>query len=117
MVQMDRVSLPLIIGFRPKHPRVSPLEADAGILEIKQRQAQAVDAARRSLPHPVIDNEPSLFGVDRRGTESNLIGIPPTTTPSLQHEALIAQYVRSGGDDNHMCAPSVVTGQWMHAAI
>src|ERR1700694_4547068 len=48
------VTVALIVGFRPKDPRISPQQALCGILELEQRQAQAVQTARRRVPNAVV---------------------------------------------------------------
>jgi hypothetical protein len=61
------ISAPLVGGIRTEHPGVSSLEANIRPIEIKEREAEAIDASRGCMADSVIDREPSFRSLNGRG--------------------------------------------------
>src|SRR6266487_240547 len=83
------ISMPFVWFFRSKHPFVTALQATIGFIQIKQSEPQSVNNSGPILLHAVIDHEPTLYGFNRRGGESDLISVPPAAKPCFQNFFMI----------------------------
>src|SRR5262249_17855313 len=84
------VARSLVRLMRTKDPLVSSPDRSAGNLQIQQRQSQSVKTAGRSIAHAVIDDQPSVWRLNRRRRETDFVSVPPRTLSGFQHYAMIA---------------------------
>src|SRR3954452_22208179 len=80
------ISASLVRSLRTEHPGISPLQANIRPLEVKKREAEAIDASRRCMADPVIDREPAFRGLNRRRAQTDLVRVPPTAAPRFQDD-------------------------------
>jgi hypothetical protein len=72
----------LVLGVRPEDPLIRAAQDVGGVLEFEERQPRAVEAARHRVAHPVIDDEPAVLGLQRRGAQPDPRRIPPAPGPA-----------------------------------
>ena len=60
------ISDALVGGFGTEDPFVSAFEADLGLVDVKEREAEAIDASRGGNPHTVVDHQPAFGRFDGR---------------------------------------------------
>ena len=87
---ISNISRPLIVGFGAKHPGISSLQADIRPIDIEESESQAIDAARRRLPHAVIKHQPALCCFNRWRAKTDLVCVPPSAAARLEHYLMVA---------------------------
>ena len=90
------VSAALIGSFRTEHPGVSPLQTDLRLLQVKERQAQAIDASGCRLPHSVVNRQPSFCCFNRRRAQADLVRIPPSAAARLEDDLVASPMPQVG---------------------
>src|SRR5947209_2469888 len=91
------IPMPLVLGLRPKNPRVPTKQTFFWLLQVEKSQAQPIQTARRRVPHSVVKHQPSSRCLNRWRRQPYLVRVPPCPTASLQHELVIAPVTQIGG--------------------
>src|SRR6266540_6553080 len=94
-----------VIRDSPKDPFVTSDEAGLRCIQVKERQAQAIQASRSRMTHAVINYQPATRSLDWRVTQTDLIGIPPGAAACFEHQLMCTpMFEISGKRDPHMSA-------------
>ena len=80
----------LVILLRPEDPLVAADQAALRGFQVEERQPQAVQRPGGGRPHPVINHQPAALRLDRRVTQTDLVGVPPGAAPRFEHELVRA---------------------------
>ncbi len=88
----DLVHVPvdLVRGGRTHDPLVRPVEDDPRVVEVQEREPDAVDRAGRGGMDAVVAEQPALRRLQRRRPEPDLAGVPPCPVARLEEEAVVA---------------------------
>ena len=80
------VARDLVVRPRPEHPLLGAPQDVCGFLEVQQRQTRAIQAPSDGLAHAVVDDEPAVLGLERRGPHAHAFRVPPAALPAAEHQ-------------------------------
>src|SRR5437764_2890575 len=87
---IGNVTRNLIRLTRTNHPFVSASQDPARVVQVEQCEPNAVQRTSRCITYAMVDNQPSVNGLDRLRRQADFARVPPGTVTRFEQYAVIA---------------------------